>query len=267
MSSDIKIIVIDDEQVIVDSVVRLCSDEGFQVDTALDANTALKKIEKNGFQLIITDLMMSETDGFQFINIMRKKHIYTPIIVTTGFSTVENAVKSLYEGAIDFLPKPFTVDELMSCIQRGLKYSILQKHLGKTDDSNKIGIEMVPCPVSYYRLGYNTWAHLEDDGSLKLGVTDLFIKTIGSIKDIELFSIDEEIIQGNPCALVQSDSDLIHKILAPITGRIIEKNMTIVEQHDLIEKDPYFKGWFYTIIPSDLDYEIKHLIPCSSDRL
>lgn len=73
MSNDIKILIVDDEQVILDSVVRLCSAEGLQVDTALDAITAMKKVEKNDYQLIITDLMMPEIDGFQFINNMREE--------------------------------------------------------------------------------------------------------------------------------------------------------------------------------------------------
>jgi CheY-like chemotaxis protein len=261
-----KILVVDDEQVIVDSVVRLCSDEGIDVDTALDANEAFKKIEHNKYQLIVTDIMMPGIDGFQLIAKLKEDHIRTPVIITTGYSTVENAVKSLYEGAIDFLPKPFTIDELFSSIYRGIRYAGLmdgvQPEIGELPK-----IDFAPCPVTYYRLGYLTWAKLEDDGSVKIGVTDIFLKTIKTIKKIDLFQLDEEIIQGNTCAQIETEIGLMHNILAPMTGRIIDKNDKLLNNKDLIEKDPYFEGWIYTIIPSDLDYELKHLISCSSDRL
>jgi glycine cleavage system H lipoate-binding protein len=50
-----------------------------------------------------------------------------------------------------------------------------------------------------------------------------------------------------------------------MTGRVIEENEDIKGDYSLIEKDPYFKGWIYRIIPSSLEYEIKHLTPCSVD--
>ncbi len=51
--------------------------------------------------------MMPDIDGFKFLDELRKIEISSPVIMTTGYSTVENAVKSLYNGAIDFIPKPF----------------------------------------------------------------------------------------------------------------------------------------------------------------
>ncbi|MEJ2055288.1 MAG: response regulator [Calditrichaceae bacterium] len=264
MNEKAKILAIDDEQVIIESMVRLLSAEGLKVDTTLSTQEALTKIDHNKYQLIVTDLMMPDVDGFQLLDELHKRNLHIPIIVMTGYSTVENAVKSLHEGAIDFLPKPFTVDELLSCVQRGLNYG---KILGlDASDSSINEVDYVNCPVSYYRLGYNTWASLQNDGAIRVGVTDLFLKTIQSIKHIELQQIDHEVIQGNMCAQVETNASLVHNILTPVSGRIINKNTKIEEQTSLVEKDPYFEGWFYTIIPSDLDYELKHLIHCSSDR-
>jgi glycine cleavage system H lipoate-binding protein len=50
-------------------------------------------------------------------------------------------------------------------------------------------------------------------------------------------------------------------------GRIVERNEKIISDPKLLEKDPYFEGWLYRIIPSDVEYDIKYLIPCSSDRI
>lgn len=260
------ILIIDDEQVVIDAVVKICSSEGFSVDWSIDAKDALNKFEKNLYSLIICDIMMPEIDGFKFLDELRKMEILSPVIMTTGYSTVENAVKSLYNGAIDFIPKPFTADELINSVNRGMKYLEIQSSIKnfRKDDSSII---YVPCPAKYFRLGYSSWAASEDSGTILIGVTDLFLKTIDTLANIELFNIDDEIIQGNQCASIKDKNGKIHPLLAPVSGRIIDVNNDLIRNNNLIEKDPYFNGWFYRIIPSDSEYELKNLTNCSSDRL
>ena len=173
---DIKILAIDDEQVILSSIKKLCTAEGWNVETAMDASLALEMLNETSYNLVICDIMMPQMDGFEFLEELRIKEIKTPVIITTGFSTVENAVKSLYNGAIDFLPKPFSYDELISVIKRGIKYNkILEKYTSAVDsDSSKTSITHIPCPAKYMRLGYSTWSFLEEDGSVRIGLTDLF---------------------------------------------------------------------------------------------
>lgn len=268
MNKQFDILVIDDEQVIADAVNKICSAEGYKVDASFNADDALLKIQKNNYRLIISDIMMPEVDGFQLLEEIMRKGVLSPVIMTTGYSTVENAVKSLYNGAIDFIPKPFTADELISSVSRGLKYLEIQKKIleskNRIDDASII---YVPCPAKYFRLGYSSWASIENTGSIAIGVTDLYIKTIESINEIELLKIDDEIIQGNTCSQIKNKEGLVHYVLSPVTGRIIERNEQLLSDTSIIEKDPYFDGWFYRVIPSDSEYEIKHLIPCSSDRL
>jgi glycine cleavage system H lipoate-binding protein len=59
----------------------------------------------------------------------------------------------------------------------------------------------------------------------------------------------------------------MHQVLASISGRIIEINEELLNNKTIVEKDPYFNGWLYRVIPNDIDYELKHLTPCSSDRI
>ncbi len=266
MAKQIDILAVDDEQVILDSIVKLCSSEGWSVDTSLDAIAALKKIDHNDYRLIISDIMMPEMDGFEFLLKLHKNDLDIPVIMTTGYSTVQNAVKSLYTGAIDFLPKPFTMDELISSVSRGLRYREIQKHL-KNPEKSEREIYFVPCPAKYSRLGYASWALLQDDGSVKVGATDLFLELIEIVQEIQLMEVENEIIQGNTCAHFITNDSMEHFLLAPLSGRIIERNEKILKNTSLMEKDPYFSGWLYTIIPSDLDYESKHLIPCTSEGL
>jgi len=211
---------------------------------------------------------MPDGDGFQILDELNNRNIDSTIIMTTGYSTVENAVKSLYKGAVDFIPKPFTVDELLSSVYRANKYQIIkekQKLLSLQKNSDEL--LYVTGPAKYLRLGYSTWICQEREGSVLIGVCDLFIKTIETIQEIEFQENDEEIAQGICCASFKCGNDRIHKILSPVSGRIVEVNENIKNNPNLIEKDPYFEGWIYRVIPANIEYEIKYLIPCSSDRI
>ena len=265
MKKQTDILVIDDEQVIVDAVAKICSAEGFSIDFTLDASEALHKLEKTLFKIIICDIMMPGIDGFKFLDEIQKRGIHSPVIMTTGYSTVENAVKSLYTGAIDFIPKPFTTDELISSVIRGMKYLEIQKK--SESEKYESSIIFVPCPAKYYRLGYSSWLSQEDTGSVLTGATDLFIKAVDSLSGIELFGVDDEVVQGNLCAELKDREGRMHSLLSPISGRILEVNENLKGNFSLLEKDPYFDGWIYRLIPSDSNYEINKLINCSSDRL
>lgn len=268
MSRQYDILVIDDEHVVVDVVGKICSSENLSVDFAIEAQTALEKIDKNEYKLVVCDIMMPGMDGFGFLEEMHKKKITTPLIMTTGYSTVENAVRSLYSGAIDFIPKPFTADELLSSVYRGLKYGDIQNKMRSNQNApGANSLLYVPCPAKYFRLGYASWLSVEREGSVTLGVTDLFLKTIENILSITLMENDNEIIQGSSCVQIKSENEIINYVLAPVSGRIIESNDEILNDMSILEKDPYFKGWIYRLIPTDIEYQLKHLTPCSSDRI
>jgi CheY-like chemotaxis protein len=256
------ILIIDDEQVVIDSISKILKEEGLTYDSVLDAVTALGKISFTQYDLIICDIMLPGMDGFQFLNMIESNMIDTPVIMTTGYSTIENAVKSLYSGAIEFIPKPFSIDEMTSVIKRGMRYNYLNK-ISKSNDSS---ILLVPGPAKYFRLGYSSWMNKDLDGSVLIGATDFFIKTIEPIKKIELSEVNEILTQASPAVKFETEDGQVHQLYSVISGSILARNERLFTEPELLEKDPYFEGWMYRIIPSELEYEMKLLIPCSSDR-
>lgn len=266
MSTTLDILVIDDEDVVLEAVAHICSAEGLQVETARDGNTALRALAAHRFRIVLCDIMMPEMDGFQVLDQVQRRYPETPVIISTGFSTVENAVKSLYAGAIDFIPKPFTADELLSSITRGLRYRELGA-LRRTSTTVDPRVYTVPCPPRYYRLGYMSWVVIESDGTALIGISHAFAQTIDGISGIDFVTEQEDIIQGIHCARVRTTTGLTHTILSPISGRIVGQNPELAANPAMVEKDPYFSGWLYRIIPSDPEYELPHLIPCGSDTV
>ena len=210
---------------------------------------------------------MPKIDVFQFLNELEIRKIKTPVIMIAGYTTLENAVKSLQQGAIDFIPKPFTVDELLSVVTRGLRYSDLQKEITTLEEGKNDSNIFVSCPPKYSRLAWISWVENEKEGTAIIGITDLFLKTIGSIKKIELLEFESRINQGSICASIYTEDDLSYNLLSPVSGKIIERNKKVMENNKLPEKDPYFNGWLYRIIPADFEYEKNYLIMCSSDRI
>lgn len=268
MSQTADILVVDDEQVILDAVSKICSAEGYRVVSTTDARDAERLIGSGAFTMMLCDIMMPQMDGFQLLEIVRHRAPVMPVVMATGFSTVENAVRSLRDGAIDFVPKPFTSDELLSAVGRALRLRAFRGSTrtpgsGEVDSSPLI----VPCPPKYHRLGYASWVALQEGGTALLGISHLFTRVVETMEAVELLPVNEELVQGTACAQIRTVDGLVHPVLAPVSGRIIECNQTVVASPASIEKDPYFDGWLYRLIPSDVDYEVPQLTSCSSGDL
>jgi CheY-like chemotaxis protein len=260
------IIIIDDEEVILDAICKIAAFENFTCEKFISAKAALEKLEKYNPRLIISDIMMPDLDGFELLDILRKQHISTPVVITTGFSTLENAVKALYDGALAFIPKPFSVEEMTSIIKRGIEYgNIFSAKESVGIHERRVSQNFVPCPPKYHRLGYDSWINDDVEGLISVGVTDLFLKSIGMINEIEFMKIDDEIFQGGNCLKLIDSEEYTHQLLSPISGKIIDINEKVVVNKSLMEKDPYFNGWIYKILPNNFEVELSNLTPCSSD--
>ena len=114
-----KILVVDDEQSMRDTLQIMLEKEGFEVDTAGDGREALKKFEQKRFDLVITDLKMPGLDGIGMLNAFQNRGD-TPVIVMTAYATKDQAIASLNLGASFFIEKPFKKQELMNYVSRAI---------------------------------------------------------------------------------------------------------------------------------------------------
>jgi DNA-binding response OmpR family regulator len=244
------ILVIDDEQVILDASSRICEDHQLTVDVVLDVDLAEKKLVKNEYGLILCDLMMTNKDGLQLLQYIIKNKIDIPVIIMTGYSTTENAVKALFNGAIDFITKPFTEDELIASVRRGLRTIQVIKNKSQP-----------LCPENYFRLGISSWLAKQDDGTVIIGITRTYLETIENLVVIDLSQPGQQLVQGLTCAKLISGG-LTHNYIAPVSGSVLDYNATLTDNIDLLKSDPYGEGWIYLVLPAAMEHEIKYLIPC-----
>jgi len=116
-----KILVIDDEQIVHESCNRILTEEGYEVKSAFTGQEGFKKIEEEQFDLVITDLKMPGISGMEALKKIKQDNPNIGIVMVTGYSTAETAVEAMKLGAFDYLPKPFTPDELISVINKAVE--------------------------------------------------------------------------------------------------------------------------------------------------
>ena len=116
-----KILIIEDEAALADSLKTLLNGKGFQVEIAYDGETGRDFAELGIYDLLIMDVMMPGQDGYQLARQVRAKHLGTPILMLTAKSDVEDRIAGLNAGADYYLTKPFDIRELLACINALLR--------------------------------------------------------------------------------------------------------------------------------------------------
>ena len=121
MDRNYKILIIDDEEIVLDSCIEILSSNDYMINTASNGEMGLELLKEIQPDIVFVDLKMPGLSG---IEVLEKIHSLDPTIVTvviTGYATVDSAVEAMKHNAYDFLPKPFTPDELRLLTKRGLE--------------------------------------------------------------------------------------------------------------------------------------------------
>ena len=120
--SKVKILVVDDEQGLCAGIQEALQREGYIVEAATDASTALKLAKDHLFNLIISDIKMPGLSGLDLLTQIRAHHRDTLFILMTAYGTVESAVEAMKQGAYDYLPKPIDLKRLRVRVEKALEF-------------------------------------------------------------------------------------------------------------------------------------------------
>jgi DNA-binding NtrC family response regulator len=143
-----RILVVDDEPIVIRSVVRVLGGTDYQVEAVPDGVEALRKIEDTPYDVVILDIMMPKIDGIEVLRRIKEGHPDIDVIMITGLSQIDTAVRSMKFGAFDYLSKPFDPDELKLVVARALeRRRLLQENLHlKSAVSSKYRFENIIGP-------------------------------------------------------------------------------------------------------------------------
>jgi response regulator RpfG family c-di-GMP phosphodiesterase len=117
MAASQKILLVDDDKLILDAISQILIKEGFEIKTASDGNTAKSLCGLETYTLVISDVKMPGLNGIELLHFLKREMPSIPVILTTGFSEIGSAQEAMELGASGFLPKPFKKADLMALIQ------------------------------------------------------------------------------------------------------------------------------------------------------
>ena len=121
MSDSLRLLVVDDEEVVCQACRRIFSAHGFQVDGSCDAREGLSLATEKDYAAILLDFKMPVMDGVQFLKELRRTKPHVPVVFITGYPSISSAVSAMRLGAADYVTKPFSPEEITQAVERLLR--------------------------------------------------------------------------------------------------------------------------------------------------
>ncbi|PGZ96188.1 DNA-binding response regulator [Bacillus pseudomycoides] len=193
-----KILVIEDDQPLLEGIVAVLQEEGYEIDCAVAGDVGLFMAKQSIYDAIILDIMLPELNGFEIVKELRTASVKTPILLLTAKDSVEDRVKGLDVGADDYLIKPFAVPELLARIrvllrekgtigEHNFSYGPIQLHIQEHDgyiDGNKLYLTTKEYELLEYFIRNKEQILIRDqifsriwglDSDVGLGVVDVYV--------------------------------------------------------------------------------------------
>ncbi|MEW5794778.1 MAG: response regulator [Candidatus Zixiibacteriota bacterium] len=259
MDKQLCILTIDDEQIVLDSVQKHLKRENYELLFALSARDALAKLDKQSVDIVLTDLMMPEIDGLEFLELIKKRSPQTPVIMITGYATISSALQATNLGAFDYIAKPFTKAELLSVVNRAAQLvRAAQSRPGDLESQNHPDNPPIAGKSGEHVIGEYGWNCLQDDGTVVLGVGKNFLDAIGKIQNIFLPSRGDELRQGSVYLRIFSADLRSHVVLSPLSGTVADVNERVTSES---ETGPRLSSedWLVRLKPSKFELEVRDL--------
>lgn len=261
-----KILCVDDEAIILDSFRKILVLDGYSVDTVENGREALQLLKTHHYDFLFTDLKMPIMDGVEVTKATKELRPDIDVVIITGFASVETAVETMKYGAIDYIQKPFTEDELLDFtkkayikrearIRKELKPKVHISHLHSANDYNS-GEFAIPGGVFISK--NHCWVNIEADGNVKAGIDDFAKKIIGNIDDIEMPNLGMKANKGSVLFSIRQKNRTL-SFISPVSGVVTKINTKLKEDIDGINITPYETNWICSIDADNLDNELQDL--------
>ncbi|TSA11751.1 MAG: response regulator [Betaproteobacteria bacterium] len=259
-----KILAVDDEAIILDSFRKILVVAGYSLDTVEKGREALGLILKNDYDFVFTDLKMPEMDGLEVTKAVKHLRPDIDVIVITGYASIETAVETMKYGAMDYVQKPFTEDELINFFDKSLirRKDRIERQMKPTvrlitPSTKESGSQReFNVPAGIFVSRNHTWVSLEMNGTARVGLDDFFRKIAGNIDQIELPSLNKQINKGETLFSIKHDAHSID-FSSPISGTVTLLNAGHLEHPELFSSSAFELSWICCLEPSNLAEELR----------
>jgi CheY-like chemotaxis protein len=260
------ILAVDDEPVVLDSFRKILVLEGFSVDTVETAQEALGLVRKHDYDFVFTDLKMPGMDGLDLTKAVKHLRPDIDVVMITGYGTIETAVSTMRFGAMDYVEKPFTPDELAAFTNKCLirRQDRIEKEIAPRVQLVTAAVEeshspnVINVPGGIYVSPEHTWVGIDITGEARVGLDDFALKSLEDIKDIQFPKQGAHIHKGEPLfSLRRGDRTLTFP--SPLSGKVTGVNHDLTYYLELVTRRPFALGWICCLEPTRLSQELGDL--------
>jgi len=261
-----RILAVDDEEIVLSSFRKLLVLAGYAIDTVETGSEALGLIRKNDYDFVFTDLKMPGMDGVEVTKAVKHLRPDIDVIVITGYASIETAVETVQFGAMAYIEKPFTEDELLSFVKTALikRQAKLEKNMrhkirlikpGTRESESRFELNV---PAGVFISPQHAWAKIEPNGTVQVGLDDLVRKIFGKFDHVELPSMSQKVEKGDTLFTLKY-GDYKLKIPSPLSGKVASVNSEHAEHPEWLTIKPFQLSWMCGIEPSNLAAELPDL--------
>jgi CheY-like chemotaxis protein/glycine cleavage system H lipoate-binding protein len=261
-----RVLCIDDEDIILDSFRRILVLDGYAVDTVQTGPEALGLLRAHHYDFVFTDLRMPGMDGLEVVKAVKHVRPDIDVVIITGYATIETAVECMKFGALDYVQKPFTEEELRAFVKKALlrRQDRLERQLrpaihithGTTPAELPPGEFSIPGGV-LVSPGH-CWVSLSPEGTVKIGLDDFAKKLIGRVDAVELPPVGATVRAGEPLFTVRQKGRRI-PFVAPVSGRVTKINQGLAAAPAKLDASPYEPQWLSMLEADNLNLELPAL--------
>ncbi|MGA7722460.1 MAG: response regulator [Ignavibacteriaceae bacterium] len=261
-----KILCVDDEPVILDSFRKILVIDGYSVDTVESGKEALGLIQSHHYDFVFTDLKMPEMSGVDVTKSVKQLRPDIDVVIITGYATVETAVECMKFGAMDYVQKPFTEDELLEFVKKILikRKDRIQKqlkpkvHISHLSESKHFLTYEFAIPGGVFISAGHSWLSIGQDGAAKIGIDDFAKKLIGKIDSIEFPNLGMAVKKGQSLFTVIQGTRSV-TFSSPVSGKVTRINTVLKSDLEVLDISSYNSNWICIIDADDIDSELKDL--------
>lgn len=261
-----RILAVDDEKIVLDSLRKMLALGGYSIDTVESGAEALGLIRKRDYDFVFTDLKMPGMDGVEVTKAVRHLRPDIDVVVITGYGTIETAVETVKFGAMDYVQKPFTEDELLGFVGTALikRQARLEKQVrhkirlvkpGTGESKSRFELNV---PAGAFVSPQHAWARIELNGAVRIGLDDLIRKVFTNIDRVALPAPGKKIGKGETLFSV-GYGDYSLDIPSPLSGTVISVNPEQAEHPEWLAIKPFELSWMCRLEPSDLAKELPEM--------
>ena len=261
-----RILCVDDEKIILDSFRKILVLDGYSVDTVENGSEALPLLRTNHYDFVYVDLKMPGMSGVEVTKAVKHIRPDIDVVIITGYASVDTAVETMKYGAMDYVEKPFTEDELLGFTGRCLikRQERIKAELGprvqiaEVSDFVARDVDQFSIPGGVFISEGHCWLSLNENGSAKIGIDDFAKKMVGQITEIDPPNIGRVISSGEPLFNIRIGRRII-PFVSPVSGKIIKLNDHLLENADLLDMNCYNKNWICQIDMENFEFELQEL--------